>query len=119
MQKGIDFTGVTVVFLCHDGKGNILLSKRGQNARDERGTWDPGGGGLELHDTVEDTSLKIETLRSEFGDEIAKLVEGVTKLTQLPRVSRGEHREEAFAICRRAADSHSVKWSTGFGIGLL
>jgi len=48
-----------------------------------------------LHDTVEDTSVKIEVLNRDFGEGIAKLVQGVTKLTQLPRVSRGEHREEA------------------------
>jgi GTP pyrophosphokinase len=41
-----------------------------------------------LHDTVEDTSVTLDDLRSEFGDEIAKLVDGVTKLSQLPRVSR-------------------------------
>jgi len=48
-----------------------------------------------LHDTVEDTSVKIEVLKRDFGEGVAKLVQGVTKLTQLPRVSRGEHREEA------------------------
>jgi GTP pyrophosphokinase len=48
-----------------------------------------------LHDTVEDTSIKYEDLRSDFGEGVAKLVQGVTKLTQLPRVSRGEHQEEA------------------------
>lgn len=49
-----------------------------------------------LHDTVEDTSITIEDLRRDFGDEIARLVDGVTKLTQLPRVSRGDqHPEEA------------------------
>ncbi len=41
-----------------------------------------------LHDTVEDTSVTLEDLRADFGDEIAKLVDGVTKLSQLPRVSR-------------------------------
>jgi ADP-ribose pyrophosphatase YjhB (NUDIX family) len=63
MKKGVDFTGVTIVFACHDGKGNFLLSKRGQNCRDEQGTWDPGGGGLEFGDTVEDT------LRKEIAEE--------------------------------------------------
>jgi len=48
-----------------------------------------------LHDTVEDTSIKYEVLRSDFGEGVANLVQGVTKLTQLPRVSRGEHQEEA------------------------
>jgi guanosine-3',5'-bis(diphosphate) 3'-pyrophosphohydrolase len=47
-----------------------------------------------LHDTVEDTKLKIEAIRQDFGDGVANLVQGVTKLTQLPRVSRGEHQEE-------------------------
>jgi GTP pyrophosphokinase len=42
-----------------------------------------------LHDTVEDTSLTLEDIRADFGDEIARLVDGVTKLTELPRVSRG------------------------------
>jgi len=42
-----------------------------------------------LHDTVEDTSLTLDDIRRDFGDTIARLVDGVTKLTQLPRVSRG------------------------------
>jgi len=48
-----------------------------------------------LHDTVEDTSITLDDIRSDFGDDVAKLVDGVTKLTQLPRVSRGDqHLEE-------------------------
>ncbi|HHY87927.1 MAG TPA: bifunctional (p)ppGpp synthetase/guanosine-3',5'-bis(diphosphate) 3'-pyrophosphohydrolase [Chloroflexi bacterium] len=43
-----------------------------------------------LHDTVEDTSVTLEDVRREFGDEVAKLVDGVTKLTNLPRVSRAD-----------------------------
>ena len=43
-----------------------------------------------LHDTVEDTDVTLEDLRREFGDEIANLVDGVTKLVSLPRVSRPE-----------------------------
>ncbi|MEX2161087.1 MAG: bifunctional (p)ppGpp synthetase/guanosine-3',5'-bis(diphosphate) 3'-pyrophosphohydrolase [Anaerolineales bacterium] len=41
-----------------------------------------------LHDTVEDTEVTLADLRQEFGEELAKLVDGVTKLSQLPRVSR-------------------------------
>jgi len=47
-----------------------------------------------LHDTVEDTDITLEDLDREFGGEIARLVDGVTKLTQLPRVSRGDQRPE-------------------------
>ncbi|WP_425547264.1 RelA/SpoT family protein [Actinocorallia aurantiaca] len=36
-----------------------------------------------LHDTVEDTSYTLEELRSDFGDEIAALVDGVTKLDKV------------------------------------
>jgi GTP diphosphokinase / guanosine-3',5'-bis(diphosphate) 3'-diphosphatase len=43
-----------------------------------------------LHDTVEDTDVSLDDVRREFGEEIARLVDGVTKLTQLPRVSRGD-----------------------------
>ena len=45
-----------------------------------------------LHDTVEDTGVEIEEIRAEFGSEIAKLVEGVTKLTRVQFQSR-EHAE--------------------------
>ena len=36
-----------------------------------------------LHDIVEDTGITMEQLRAEFGDEVAELVDGVTKLGQL------------------------------------
>lgn len=47
-----------------------------------------------LHDTVEDTAITLEDIRNDFGDDVAKLVDGVTKLTQLPRVSRGDQHSE-------------------------
>ena len=36
-----------------------------------------------LHDTVEDTSYTTEQLRADFGDEVAQLVDGVTKLDKM------------------------------------
>jgi GTP pyrophosphokinase len=43
-----------------------------------------------LHDTVEDTSASIEEVRERFGDEIATIVDGVTKLTGITFQSRDE-----------------------------
>jgi GTP pyrophosphokinase len=43
-----------------------------------------------LHDTVEDTSASIEEVRERFGEEIATVVDGVTKLTGITFQSRDE-----------------------------
>lgn len=47
-----------------------------------------------LHDTVEDTSVTDEKLREEFGDEVANLVQGVTKLSNLKFSSVEEEQAE-------------------------
>jgi RelA/SpoT family (p)ppGpp synthetase len=47
-----------------------------------------------LHDTVEDTNLTLDDIQRDFGDTIASLVDGVTKLTNLPRVSRDDQHAE-------------------------
>lgn len=47
-----------------------------------------------LHDTVEDTPITLADIRREFGDTVKILVDGVTKLTHLPRVSRGDQHAE-------------------------
>ena len=50
-----------------------------------------------LHDTVEDTPVTMQDIQRNFGDEVTKLVDGVTKLTHLPRVSRADqHDAEIF-----------------------
>ncbi|MBU4315065.1 NUDIX domain-containing protein [Patescibacteria group bacterium] len=52
MKKGVDYTGVCVVFYCHDGQGNVLMHKRSNKCRDEFGCWDIGGGGFEFGEQV-------------------------------------------------------------------
>jgi len=47
-----------------------------------------------LHDTVEDTDFDLDDLARDFGDEITELVDSVTKLTTLPRVSRSDRVED-------------------------
>src|SRR6267378_6245447 len=49
-----------------------------------------------LHDVVEDTSTDIDDVREEFGDEVAKLVEGVTKLTRVHFQSREQAEAENY-----------------------
>jgi GTP diphosphokinase / guanosine-3',5'-bis(diphosphate) 3'-diphosphatase len=49
-----------------------------------------------LHDTVEDTSASLEEVREAFGEEIANLVDGVTKLTGLTFQSRDEAQAENY-----------------------
>src|SRR5207248_5156124 len=47
-----------------------------------------------LHDTVEDTELTAGELTAEFGPEVAKLVEGVTKLGRISSRSEQQHQAE-------------------------
>ena len=49
-----------------------------------------------LHDTIEDTSATIKDIESNFGSEVAKLVDGVTKLTLLEGNLEGSKQAENF-----------------------
>ncbi|MCL4289521.1 MAG: bifunctional (p)ppGpp synthetase/guanosine-3',5'-bis(diphosphate) 3'-pyrophosphohydrolase [Thermoleophilia bacterium] len=49
-----------------------------------------------LHDVVEDTGATIEHVQSEFGEEIGRLVEGVTKLTRIRFQSREQAQVENY-----------------------
>ena len=50
--------------------------------------------GALLHDVVEDTEYDIEYIKNEFGAEVALLVDGVTKLGQIPLSTREEVQAE-------------------------
>ena len=49
-----------------------------------------------LHDTVEDTSASLDEVREQFGEEVATLVDGVTKLTGITFQSRDEAQAENY-----------------------
>jgi guanosine-3',5'-bis(diphosphate) 3'-pyrophosphohydrolase len=49
-----------------------------------------------LHDTVEDTSASLDQVRERFGEEVAQLVDGVTKLTGITFQSRDESQAENY-----------------------
>lgn len=72
MRFGIDFIGVGVVFYCHDGQGNVLMSKRGGDSKNEVGRWDIGGGKVEFGEAVEHAlmrEIKEEYMTDVVGKE--------------------------------------------------
>ena len=58
-----------------------------------------------LHDVLEDTDCKYQDIAKRFGEEVARLVEGVTKIKKMPTKSRKENQAENFrkmlmAMCK-------------------
>src|SRR5579884_4062087 len=49
-----------------------------------------------LHDVVEDTSASIDALKQQFGPEVARIVEGVTKISRIHFLSPEEQQAENF-----------------------
>jgi len=52
-------------------------------------------GGL-MHDVVEDTAVTVEDVRREFGDEVARIVDGLTKIGALTLTSKLERQVENY-----------------------
>ena len=50
--------------------------------------------GALLHDTVEDTGVSLEQVHKRFGADVAKLIDGVTKISKIPYSSREEQQAE-------------------------
>jgi len=47
-----------------------------------------------LHDVVEDTLVDLDTIRSYFGDEITRLVDGLTKIAHISNLSKEKQQAE-------------------------
>lgn len=87
LKRGVDYIGITCVFFCHDGKGNLLMHKRSQNCRDERGNWDVGGGSLEFGESFE------EGVRREIKEEYCCAVLNL-KFVEARNVLRVNHEKK-------------------------
>jgi 8-oxo-dGTP diphosphatase len=73
MKKGLDYVGVSVVTMCHDGEGNYLMSQRGVGCRDEHGAWEPAGsGGVEHNETLEDAVRR--EVKEECGADVTEIM---------------------------------------------
>ena len=73
-------------YVCHPISVAIILIELGMDTESVAAAL--------LHDVVEDTEIDLPTIRKEFGDDIAMLVDGVTKLTKMPTFSREEQQGE-------------------------
>jgi guanosine-3',5'-bis(diphosphate) 3'-pyrophosphohydrolase len=49
-----------------------------------------------LHDVVEDTPMSVQHIRDDFGDDVASIVDGVSKLDKLSFTNRGDAQVESF-----------------------
>jgi len=49
-----------------------------------------------LHDTIEDTKVTYENVKKEFGEEVANLVDGVTKISELETKASTDSKAENF-----------------------
>ncbi|MFO1418427.1 MAG: RelA/SpoT family protein [Methylotetracoccus sp.] len=69
-------------YICHPLSVALILAELRMDAK--------GIMAAILHDVIEDTSITKEQLQKDFGDEVAELVDGVSKLTQLDCKSSAE-----------------------------
>lgn len=63
-KAGIDFIGVSVGAFIVNNKGEILLMKRSQNTKNERGKWEAPGGAVDFGETLE------HAIRREMKEEL-------------------------------------------------
>ena len=73
--------------MCIRDRANILTELKLDSATITTGL---------LHDTIEDTFATYETIKSEFGDEVAELVNGVTKISVFENTAGSNSKVENF-----------------------
>lgn len=68
MNRGIDYIGVGVGAAIFNKEGKIFITKRGREAKNERGKWEIPGGSVEFGETFQQ-AIKRE-IKEEHGIEI-------------------------------------------------
>ena len=89
-KRGVDYIGVSAVFVCHDGKGNVLMHKRSTNCRDEHGRWDCGGGAMEFGEDLEE-HVRREVNEEYLVDPIEIKQVGVSSLRRINEKGQPTH----------------------------
>lgn len=75
LKAGIDYVGVGVGAIVVNDEGKVFLAQRGEQATNERGTWEFPGGKVHFGDTLH------ETLIREFMEEYGMTIEIVELLS--------------------------------------
>ncbi|MRR32235.1 NUDIX domain-containing protein [bacterium] len=96
MKRGVDYIGVGVGAILVDAQGRLFLAKRGEKAKNERGSWEFPGGSVEFGETLSE-ALKREMFE-EYGIkiEVGDLLDVVDHI--LP--AEGQHWVSPSYICR-------------------
>ncbi len=68
MKIGIDYIGVSVGAMIFNEQGQLFLSKRSQNCKNERGCWEVPGGSVEFGEKLIDAIQR--EMKEEYGVEI-------------------------------------------------
>lgn len=83
MQQGVDYIGVSVGALIINSKKEILLLKRSEQCRNEKGSWEAPGGSVHFNETLQD-AIKRE-MREELGVDIEILEQFPAQNEILPK----------------------------------
>ena len=54
MKNGVDYIGVSAGAMIFNDRGELFLSKRSQNATNEKGCWETPGGSVNFGETLEE-----------------------------------------------------------------
>ena len=105
LKRGIDYIGVGVGALIVDSEGRLFLSRRGPQARNERGLWEFPGGSVEFGETL--SSALQREMQEEYGIgiKVGELLDVVDHI--LP--AEGQHWVSPTFICTITSDQPVIR----------